>query len=284
MRSKQPEPSRRKFLKLASAGIGTSIFLPMLKVDQLILANPNNDMKLGMASYTFRNFTLDETINMTKQLDIDWIALKSFHLPLESAKDEIKKIAAKVRQNGLNLYGAGVIYMKNTEEVKRAFEYASSAEFKIILGVPDHHLLPLVEDKVKAYDIKVAIHNHGPGDEKYPSPKIIFDKIEALDNRIGMCIDIGHVARYGLDPVQEIKRYGKRILDVHIKDVDNASEDGKTVEMGRGIIDIPEVLNTLIKMDYQGVLAFEFEKDKNNPLPGLAESVGYVRGILRCIN
>ena len=173
--------------------------------------------------------------------------------------------------------------MKDAEEVNQAFEYARIAELDVIIGVPDHHLLPLVESKVEEYNIKVAIHNHGPGDEKYPSPESIFKKIKTLDSRIGICLDVGHVARYGLDPDKEIETYSDRILDVHIKDVDSATSEGKNIEAGRGIIDIPAVLKILKNMDYQGIVAFEYEKDGDNPLPGLAESIGYVKGILDII-
>ena len=283
MESKKYETTRRQFFKIVSAGIGASFVPSIIGAQSANRSNSDDKMKLGIASYTFRKFSLDETITMTKQLNIDWIALKSYHLPLESTKKEIKDVAEKVKKAGINLYGAGVIYMKDAAEVSRAFEYARTAELKVIIGVPDHQLLQLVESKVKEYDIKVAIHNHGPGDKKYPSLESIFEKIKTLDPRIGICVDIGHVKRYGLDPVKEINKYSDRILDVHIKDVDGATAEGKSIEMGRGIIDVPAVLRTLKNMDYQGVLAFEFEKGEDNPLPGLAESVGYVRGVLDVI-
>ncbi len=53
--------------------------------------------------------------------------------------------------------------------------------------------------------------------------------------------------------------------------------------MGGGVIDIPGFLKMLIKEKYSKVLSFEYEKDGNDPLPGLAESVGYVRGVLDVI-
>ncbi len=277
------ETKRRDFIKYLSVGVGATFVPSFLRSQSSGTSKSENDMRLGIASYTFRKFSLEDTLTMTKQLDIDWIALKSFHLPMESTKKEIKEVAKTVKSAGIKLYGAGVIYMKDAAQVNQAFEYARTAGMSIIIGVPDHHLLPLVEKKVEEYDIKVAIHNHGPGDKKYPTPESIMDKIEKLDSRIGICIDIGHVKRYGLDPVEEIKKYGDRIHDVHLKDVDFASKDGASIEMGRGIIDIPEVLRTLKKKNYKGVLAFEYEKDAENPLPGLAETVGYTRGVLSVI-
>jgi len=279
----QPKTSRRQFFKISAAAAG-AVMIPMqIQAGKTPVAADKNEFQLGIASYTFRKFSLDDTLKMTRQLAIDRIALKSFHLPLDSSKAEIEKIAQKVRSAGLILYGAGVIYMKDESEVLNAFNYAQTAGIRIIIGVPEHDLLPLVERKAKETDIKVAIHNHGPGDEKYPTPQSIFDRIESLDKRIGICLDVGHVQRYGLNPVKEIEKYGRRILDVHIKDENGSDKDAKTVEIGRGIIDIPGVLMALRETGFSGTLSFEFEKDEESPLTGLAESVGYIRGVLRVL-
>jgi sugar phosphate isomerase/epimerase len=147
--------------------------------------------------------------------------------------------------------------------------------------VPD--VLPLVNEKVKQFQIAVAIHNHGPGDKVYPTPESIYKKVEKLDPRIGLCIDIGHTLRIGADPVADAERFADRLLDLHIKDVSAAAPEGQTVEIGRGVIDIPALLRTLIKVKYSRVASFEHEKDENDPLAGLAESVGYIRGALAAI-
>lgn len=137
--------------------------------------------------------------------------------------------------------------------------------------------------KVQQYDIKVAIHNHGPGDKVYPTPASAYERIKGLDRRIGLCNDTGHTQRAGVDPSESAERFADRLLDVHIKDVSAAKPQGRTVEIGRGVIDIPKFVRTLLKLKYTGVVSFEHEKDENNPLPGLAESVGYVRGVLATI-
>ena len=237
-------------------------------------------LNLGLASYTFRNFNLEDTITMTRRLGLSRICFKSFHLPLESSKEQIQATTKQVQDAGLDLYACGVVYMKNEAEVNQAFDYARTAGIRMIIGAPNHELLQLVNKKVQEYDIQLAIHNHGPGDEIYPSPQSVYERIKVLDTRIGLCIDIGHTARYGLDPIIETEKYADRLLDVHIKDVSAASAEGSTIEMGRGVIDIPGYMKTLLKINYQGVASFEFEKDEKDPLPGVAESVGYVRGVL----
>jgi sugar phosphate isomerase/epimerase len=290
MQHQKKQSTRRQFLKVASLGLTGAMMYPHIenlnaRTNQFDNedSSVNEKLILGIASYTFREFNLADTIKMTQQLGIKRISLKSYHLPLTSTKEEIKKSALMVRNAGITFYGAGVIYMKDTAEVDRAFEYAKTAEIDVIIGVPEHQLLELVEEKVKEYDIKVAIHNHGPGDQRYPTVKSAYDRIKEMDPRIGLCVDVGHIKRYGNDPVDEIVEYRDRILDVHVKDVDVASEEGKTVEIGRGIMNIPKILETLMELNYKGTVAFEYEKDEQNPLPGLAESVGYVRGVLEML-
>jgi len=240
--------------------------------------------ELGLASYTLRKFKLDETLAMTKRVGLKYICLKDFHLPLNTTPVQIGKAAAKVKKVGLLLYGGGVIYMKNEAEVHRAFDYAKAAGMKVIVGVPAPELLTLVNKKVQQYDIKVAIHNHGPGDKNYPTPASAYERIKGLDKRIGLCNDIGHTQRAGVDPSESAERFADRLLDVHIKDVSAATAKGRGVEVGRGVIDIPKFLRTLLKINYSGVVAFEYEKDADDPLAGLAESVGYVRGVLAAVS
>jgi sugar phosphate isomerase/epimerase len=149
--------------------------------------------------------------------------------------------------------------------------------------MPQPELLPLINDKVQKYDVCVAIHNHGPGDKVFPTPDVAYEKIKKLDHRIGLCIDIGHTARNRVDPSRAAEQFADRLLDVHMKDINVATAAGHGVEVGRGVLDIPKFLRTLDKIHYAGFVSFEFEKDPGDPLPGLAESVGYVRGVLAAI-
>jgi sugar phosphate isomerase/epimerase len=169
--------------------------------------------------------------------------------------------------------------MKNKDEVDQAFEYAKNAGVSIIIGVPEHDQIDYVEQKVKSYNIKLAIHNHGPEDKMYPNPQIAYDLIKNKDPRMGLCLDIGHAQRAGVDPAKAVLKYDKRIFDMHIKDVTKAAQDGKAIEAGRGIIDFPELVKALRKIKYTGHCGIEFEKDMKDPFPGIAESVGYFKGV-----
>jgi len=281
--------NRRNFIKIASIAVPGAFFSNLPNAFSRparpgFNIHSEKGIKLGIASYTFREFNLADTLQMTAQVGMKYISLKSMHLPLESTDQEIRRTKAEVEIAGISLYGAGVIYMNTSEEVENAFRYASAAEMQTIIGVPAHELLDLVEEKVKETNIQVAIHNHGPGDDLYPSPESIIEKIQGRDKRIGMCMDIGHTQRIGQDPADEAEKYFDRLLDVHLKDVDKSTAEGDTVEIGRGVIDIPKFINVLLKKGYTGVASFEYEKDANAPLPGLAESVGYVNGVLAMLN
>jgi inosose dehydratase len=275
--------NRKNFLKLA--GLTTTVGL----VSSAGLSQPidkakgkkTTDLHLGLASYTLRKLSLDDVIKVAQRLDLKGIALKSMHMPLDAPAEQIKAAAEKVRAAGLKLYGAGVIYMKTAQEVDNAFTYAKTAGLETIIGVPNHEFLPQVNELVKKHDIRLAIHNHGPGDDLYRSPNNVFDKIKDLDKRIGLCIDIGHVVRIGEDPIALIKKYKDRLYDMHMKDVNKVAEDGTPLEIGRGVIDIPGVINALKSINYSNQVAIEYEKDGDDPVPGLAESVGYLRGVMK---
>jgi sugar phosphate isomerase/epimerase len=235
---------------------------------------------LGLGSYTFREFGLDETLAMARRLDLRRVCLKDMHLPLTSSDEALRAAASKVREAGLELYGCGVVYMTTAVEVDRAFAYARTAGMSVIVGVPEHALLARAAERVRETGLRLAIHNHGPGDPRYPTVASILERISGLDPGVGVCLDVGHEMRSGSDPSEAARRCGPRLLDVHLKDVSAATKEGVSVEAGRGVIDLPRFLRALAEMDYRGTAAFEHEKDGRDPLPGLAESIGYVRGIL----
>ncbi|HPG38170.1 MAG TPA: sugar phosphate isomerase/epimerase [bacterium] len=279
--------SRRDFFKNSGAGIAAgSLFISGTScTEKKHIYQPDGfkRLNLGMASYTLRKFALDDALTMTNRLGLKHIAFKDFHLSLDSSVDEIQAAAAKTRDAGLDLYGCGVVYMQNEQEIDRVFSYAQAAGMKMIIGVPEHALLDQVEGKVKETGIILAIHNHGPGDQRYSAPADAYERIKNRDPRMGLCLDIGHVQRIGLDPAAQAELYFDRLFDVHIKDVSDSTAEGTTVEIGRGVIDIPKFLATLLRLGYKGNVSLEYEKDEDDPLPGSAESIGYIKGVLAVI-
>lgn len=276
--------TRRQFLKVAGTGVLAASTSSLLgKVPEPVFpARPKDLFSIGIAGYTFAKLTVEQAIAIMKRAGVTNISVKDFHMPYDSTQDQINDIIDKFRDGGITVYGVGVVYMKNEQEVDRAFRYAGMAGVKTIICAPDYALLPYVNEKVKSADYRLAIHNHGPDNPLYPNATDIWNHIKDLDQKIGICIDIGHTLRYGDDPAKDILRYGTRIYDVHIKDVDKASKEGKTVEMGRGLIDIPSVVAALRKIKYSGSCSLEFEKDMTDPLAGITESIGYFKGVMAC--
>lgn len=274
--------SRRNFLKLAGAGVIAASTAPVFAVipEPSSSGKTNDSFTIGMAGYTFREFSVEQTIEMMKRVGVTNLSVKDFHMPMNSSQDQINTVIGKYKAGGINVYTVGVVYMKTKEDVDQAFNYAKMAGVKMIVGAPDYALLPYVEQKIKTYDFRLAIHNHGPDNPLYPNALDIWNNIKDLDKRIGICIDIGHTTRDGRNPAADIVQFGPRIFDIHMKDVDKASKEGITVEMGRGIINIPEFVDALRKIKYSGSCSLEFEKDMKDSLPGIAESIGYFKGVL----
>jgi len=276
--------SRRQFIKTAGTGLLAAGVTSAYGAEnfKLPLEKSGYSFGLGMAGYSFKEFTIEQTIDMMKRIDVKNMSIKDFHMPLNSTQGQIEAVTAKFRNAGINVYTVGVIYMKSKESADQAFEYARMAGVKMIVGTPDYELLPYVEEKVKTYGIRLAVHIHGPDSPVFPNATDAWNHIKDLDQGIGICLDIGHTTRDGHDPCSDIEKYINRIYDVHIKDVDKPTKEGTTVEMGRGIIDIPKLVSVLRKGNYSGNCSLEFEKDMNDPLAGIAESIGYWRGVMAC--
>ncbi|MGA2616664.1 MAG: sugar phosphate isomerase/epimerase [Thermoguttaceae bacterium] len=285
-------PSRRHFLRWGGAA-ALACAAPRLagaadaagSSEKAPAAPPGQgkSLKLGVASYTFRNFKLDKTLAMTKRSGVQYICLKSMHLPLNATLDEIAAVVEKIAHAGLTLYGAGVISMGKEAEIANAFEYGKAAGMKVLVSAPTAPMLPLISEKVKQYGIAVAIHNHGPGDKHFPTPQSAYEKIKDLDPRLGLCIDIGHTVRAGVNLVEQVEMCADRLLDMHFKDVTEATAKGACIQLGRGVIDFPALFRTLLKIKYGGVISYEYEAEGDDPLPGLCECVGYTKGALAAL-
>lgn len=239
----------------------------------------SEDFKLGVAGYTFRKFNLDETIKMLQTAGVKYLSVKDFHLPLNSSVEQMNAFKQKLAAAGIDGYTLGPIYMKSKAEVDNVFEYAKRYGATLVIGVPNYDLLPYVEEKVKQYNIRLAIHTHGPDNAPFPDAEDVVNRVKDMDARLGVCLDIGHTVRFGKDNVEHFKKYKDRIFDIHIKDETAPSKAGSTCEMGRGIMDITPIVKTLRKIGYTGVCSLEFEKDADNPFPGVVESLGYFRGV-----
>ena len=287
-----PQPAhltRREVLRTAALGAFSLPFLGSLGhaavAAETAPAAPRAErLRLGVASYSLRNLSLDDAIASVKALRVSNIALFKNHCAWETASiEECRAVGEKLKAAGLALTGSGVVNLPNDEaKCRKAFENVKAAGMATMVCKPEIAALPLVEKLVKEFDQKLAIHNHGPEDKIYPTPEVAWNAIKSFDARIGLCIDVGHTARFGDDAAASIKKYAARLYDVHMKDsvaIPGAMKD-VPIEVGAGRLDIRGMLRALIDVNYKGVVAFEYEKVAGNPVTGLAESVGYVRGML----
>ena len=277
--------SRRQFIANAGTGVmalGVSSAFPISDIfGKPSASSPKNQdlFNLGVAGWTFNKFKLEPSLEMLVKVNVHYLCIKDFHLPFNSTPEQIAEFHEKLKSKGVTGYAVGPIGMKTEAEADQAFEYCKRVGVKMIVGVPEHELLPYIDKKVKEYGFNYAIHNHGYGDKLFPTVESVYQKVKGLDPRIGMCHDIGYSMLMGIDPAAVTIKYGDRIFDIHIKDVTAATQEGKDCELGRGIIDFPAFFKALRTIKYKGMCSIEFEKDNTDPLPGLAESVGYFKGV-----
>lgn len=246
-------------------------------------ADPWRGLKMGIATYSFRKLPLDACIKGIQRVDLHYCSIKDAHLSLKSTAEERKAVAKQFRDAGITPLSCGNITIKNEAAAREAFEYARDIGLPTIVCAPDPATLPMLDKIIKEFDIRLAIHNHGPEDPHFKGPTEVWNAIQDVDPRIGLCIDVGHTFRAGEDPAEAIRKYHTRLYDCHFKDVGDAH--GKSakveVEMGRGQMDVPAMLAALLSINFAGHVGFEHEKTPEDPIPGVAESVGYCKGILR---
>jgi len=240
-------------------------------------------LKVGVASYSFRKLPLEVAIKGINRVELKYVSVKDVHLSLNSTAEERKAVAQKFKDAGITPISCGVVTMPNDEaKLRNSFEYARDLGVPTIVCIPDPAALPLAEKLVKEFDIRMAIHNHGPEQKDFPSPNEVWEAVKDLDERVGLCIDVGHTARANVDPATAIVKYKSRLYDLHFKDIADVKGNPNRVEVevGRGVLDIRGMLKALLEIQYAHHVGFEHERTAEDPLPGLAESVGYTKATL----
>ncbi len=272
--------SRRTFLRsTALSGAALSLRSPLAA--QAPAANM--PIHLGLASYTYREFSRVLMIRDMKELGINALNTKDVldHLPTDPVP-EAAAVAA-YHAAGIQLHAAGAIYFDKDEDadIRSKFEYCKRAGIGVIVaGDPSPASLPRVERFVKEYDIRIAIHNHGPEDKLWQSPLDILKLIKTMDPRIGCCIDVGHTVRAGTDVVDAIHQVGPRLFNMHMKDLTDFTSRESQVAVGRGKMPVKAIFEALIATKYNGFVDLEYEVHGDNPMPGVTESFAYMRGVL----
>lgn len=242
----------------------------------------SEELKLGVCTYSFHEFQRKLTISMIKELGTAYVSVKDFHMPYSMTPEEAAKAKNDFKKAGLTIVSGGAIFMFEDDPgaLRRHFEYAKLCGMPMIVAGPTYQNLGAVEKLAKEFDIKIAIHNHGPEDEHFPAPQSVLDAVKGRDPRMGLCIDLGHALRAGANVVQALADAGPRLLDIHIKDLESASDKKSQCDVGDGIMPVVAIFKQLKKMRYQGCINLEGEINSASPVPGMLHSIGYMRGVL----
>src|SRR6266700_1542369 len=276
--------SRRNFVR--ASAIVVSAFASK-DASALIQERPSageaSPIRLGLASYTFRNFSRAQMIGFMKQLNVFALNAKDVkdHLPM--APQEEAAALADYAAAAIKLHAAGAIYFAKDEDadIRNKFEYCKRAGIGVIVaGDPAPETLPRIEKFVKEYDIRIAIHNHGPEDKLWHSPLDVLEAVKGMEARIGCCIDVRHTVRAGTDVIQAIREVGARLFNVHMKDLTNFQSKESQVAVGDGIMPVKKIFEALGAIKYKGFVDLEYEIHADDPMPGVIGSFAYMRGVL----
>src|SRR5262245_378597 len=280
--------SRRRLIQAgAVASVSAAVPWSSLMTAQAATAgeaDPWLGMKMGVATYTLRELPIEQAIEGVKRVGLKYVSIKNVknHIDLSHPSEQRKARAQMFRDAGLMPLSVGNVSMRSGEaDIRKAFEYARDIGVPTIVCAPSLEAIPILDQMVKEFDLKLAIHNHGPEDKGFfPSPYDVMRAVEKYDKRIGLCIDVGHTARAGVDPAESILKCQERLYDVHMKDIHALGNKNTPIEGGRGILNSTSILAALLNIKYQGLVGVEYEKDSKDPVPGRAESVGYTKGLL----
>jgi len=277
--------SRRDLLRSAAliAGASTIPSWASALAEPVPMAGETSPIRLGLASYTFRNFSRAQLITFMKQLEVSQLNAKDVKDHLRTDPQQEAAALADYSAAGIKLHAAGAIYFTKDEDadIRSKFEYCKRASIGVIVaGDPAPETLPRIEKFVKEFDVRIAIHNHGPEDKIWHSPLDVLKAVRDMDPRIGCCIDVGHTVRAGTDIVQAIHQSGPRLFNVHMKDLTSFDNKESQVAVGEGIMPVRKMFEALIAVQYKGFVDLEYEIFPDDPMPGVASSFAYMRGVL----
>jgi sugar phosphate isomerase/epimerase len=272
----QPLSSRRSFLTASAATCGA------LALGRSATAKEPLPLPLGIQMYSLRNFPVDQALDMVQQLGLTRVEFYPQMLPVTDDAEKIAAFKTKLADRGLTLSGYGVNgFGKNAEANRKIFEFAKAIGTTILLADPSPDAFENLDELVKEFDMRIAIHNHGPK-HRYNKVLDVVSAIEKYDRRIGACADLGHYLRSGERPTDVIRALEGRLYGIHLKDHAEMKEGARGVILGKGLIDVPAVMEALVAVKFpaDGSLSLEYEENAKNPLADLKECVAAARAAL----
>lgn len=238
---------------------------------------------LGVASYSLRNLSRADAIAAIQKLNVHHVSIKEFHLRYTSTPEEIAAARKEFAAAKIKILSGGNIDLKGDDAtLRKMFEYAKASGMPMMVCAPSMKTLPMVERLVKEFNIRAAIHNHGPEDKHFPTPQRVLDAVRTMDPRMGLCIDIGHTVRTGADVVESIQVAGQagRLFDLHVKDLKDLRDAKSQCAVGEGAMPVKEVFLALKKLNFRGGAMLEYEINADAPVPGMEKSFAFMRQVV----
>ncbi|HRK20490.1 MAG TPA: sugar phosphate isomerase/epimerase [Fimbriimonadaceae bacterium] len=269
--------TRRDFLRTSSiTAVGAVPVLRALAHE----ANPYAPFKMGIQSYSLRGFKLDQALAVTKELGLGYWEGWEGHVPMSENLADRSENRLKLKNAGVKMTTFGVVgFNADAARSRKIFEFGRAMGVEVLSADPTPEAFDELEKLTEEFDIRIAIHNHGPR-SRYDKISSVVDAVKNRSKRIGASVDTGHYLRSSESPVEALKRLEGRVFSVHLKDVKDATQ---FKILGQGDLDVVGCLKTLKAQGYGYTLALEYEENPQNPTPDLVECLRVVRDGLRQI-
>jgi inosose dehydratase len=281
--------NRRQFISqiasTATTGIATAAMLsasPTITSTLAADASSRSRLKLGIQLYSLRGYSVDQALRHAKDLGFEQVEFFSGMLPLDASAEQIAAQRQRVAELGMSISAHGVNpFSKDAAANRKSFEFANALGIRNITADPDPDSFDNLNDLVQEFDIRIAIHNHGPN-HRYNKAVDVLHAIEGRDERIGACADLGHYIRSGERPTEVIRLLKGRLYGIHLKDFAEMKAETKGVVLGRGHLNVPDVFATLQQVQFpeDGALSLEYEENPENPISEIRECVAVAKKAL----
>ena len=263
--------SRRDFvtastaLALGAYGFGRTF---ALRADEPETPDPYRGLPMGIQSYTLRNFDTEQAIRHIQGLGLKRAELYTKHLATNAKPEQIAAVKARLAEAGIRMNAHGVHnFTANHDQNRQLFEFARAAEIGTITANPQPDAFDSLDKLVEEYQIRIAIHNHGPG-ALYDGLKNVQERVKDRHPLIGACVDTGHTLRSGENPVDWVLELGPRVYALHIKDVAEKQAKTHDVIIGQGHLDVVGIFRAMKEVEFpaDGVISMEYEANPQNPV------------------
>jgi len=270
------QSSRRRFLS-ACGGLSAVALMPGTHRAH---AADDRPLHLGIQLYSLRGYPVDTALEHARDLGFKFVEFYPGMYPLNSTPEQIAAMNKRLAELGLTISAHGVNgFGGDAAANRKVFEFAKTAGIRILGADPAPEAFASLDELVKEFDIRVAIHNHGPK-HRYNKVIDVLKAIEGHDERIGACADLGHFIRSGEKPVEVIRLLKGRLYGIHLKDFKEMQEQTQGVILGKGHLDVPAVFAALEQVGFpaDGALSLEYEENPQDPLADIRECLKVAQG------